>query len=189
MFMMDKTVSPDVVKERLARGNGIRLVDVRDYEEFATAHVAGARCIPLPRLLEQASAWSAKDPLLLICHSGQRVTEAARMLGEVGFEQVSVVRGGTTACIEAGLPIVRGRKRIPIFRQVVIGAGVVVLISLALGVLHPAWQLIAWATAGSMIVSGATGFCPMAKILAVAPWNRHRDESAATGCAIEGACS
>jgi rhodanese-related sulfurtransferase len=187
--MMDQTVSPDVLKERLAYGNGIRLVDVRDYDEFAAAHVAGARCTPLPRLLEQASAWSTKDPLLVICHSGQRAKEAARTLGEVGFEQVSVVRGGTTACIEAGLPIVRGRKRIPIQRQVFIGAGAVILSGLTLGLVVPVLQLVAWLAAGSMIVAGVSGFCPMAKMLAVAPWNRQPSEPAAVGCAIEGACS
>jgi len=167
----------------------MRLVDVRDYDEFATAHVAGARCTPLPHLLERASEWSPKEPLLVICHSGQRAKEAARTLGEVGFEQVSVVRGGTTACIEAGLPMVRGRQRIPIYRQVIIGAGIVVLTGLTAGLVHPALQLVAWFAAGSMIVSGASGFCPMAKMLAAAPWNRQRDEQAATGCAVEGACS
>jgi hypothetical protein len=68
----------------------------------------------------------------------------------------------------------------------------VVLTGLTLSLIHPLFSLIAWFAAGSLVVAGITGFCPMAKMLAVAPWNRARhvpSNSASSTCTTKGACS
>ncbi|MHC4697040.1 MAG: rhodanese-like domain-containing protein [Planctomycetota bacterium] len=185
-------LQPADLKQRLADATSPRLVDVRDLDEFTSVHVRGARCVPLPTLLKRVSDWSQDEELMLICHSGQRAREAATQLREVGFERLSVVDGGTEACAKADVSIVRGKKRIPIQRQVFIGAGLVVLGGLTLSLVHPAYVLISWFAAGSMIFAGASGFCPMAKVLALASWNRPgnaSDSLPASSCAIQGGCS
>ena len=187
-----KLVSPQTLKEQLETSTRTRLIDVRGLDEFAAVHVEGALCTPLPQLLQRASEWPLNEDITLICHSGQRALEAANRLGEVGFGRLSVVDGGTKACVDAGVRVVRGRKTLPIQRQVFIGAGLVVLTGLALSLIHPLFSLIAWFAAGSLVVAGITGFCPMAKMLAAAPWNRvHRapKKTSSSTCVVKGACS
>jgi rhodanese-related sulfurtransferase len=58
-------------------------------------------------------------------------------------------------------------------RQVQIGAGSLVLLGVLLGLLvHPGFLAIAAFAGAGLTLAGATGFCGMARLLAVAPWNR-----------------
>ncbi len=184
---MYRTMTADDLKTRLAEGNGARLIDVRDFDEFGTVHVRGADCVPLAQLLRTASEWSRDDELMLICHSGQRAQEAAEKLESVGFNRLAAVEGGTKACVSAGLPVVRGSTRLPIQRQVLIGAGVVLLSGLALSFVHAALIAITWFAATMLVVAGLTGFCPMAKMLAAAPWNRAAKPACDTGSCTSAA--
>jgi hypothetical protein len=118
---------------------------------------------------------------MLICHSGQRAKEAAEKLESVGFTRIAAVDGGTKACVSAGLPLVRGSRRLPIQRQVLIGAGIVLLSGLALSFVQTGFIAITWFAASMLVVAGLTGFCPMAKILAAAPWNRKATPSCGSG--------
>lgn len=67
---------------------------------------------------------------------------------------------------------VRERKGIPLFRQVMIGAGVVLLGGLTLSFVHPWFIGLTWFASVMLIIAGTTGFCPMARILKRMPWNR-----------------
>jgi len=49
------------------------------------------------------------------------------------------IEGGTMACVESGLPVVRGKKAISLERQVRIAAGLMIVTASALGYfVHPA---------------------------------------------------
>jgi rhodanese-related sulfurtransferase len=184
-----EVVRPENVGRPESNGGAWKLIDVRDLEEFASVHVDGAMCVPLPRLLAEASKWSPEDRLMLICHSGQRARQAAATLQDAGFRHLAVVEGGTKACVQAGVPVTRGRKRIPLPRQVFMAAGVVLLIELTLATLVHPWLIgLCWATAAFMIVAGYTGFCPMSNLLAAMPWNRVGEAGADSRAAV-GACS
>ena len=65
-----------------------------------------------------------------------------------------------------------GRRREPL-EQVARETGGLILVGSLLGTLvHPAfWGLSAFVGAG-LVFAGATGFCGMARLLALAPWNR-----------------
>jgi hypothetical protein len=58
-------------------------------------------------------------------------------------------------------------------RQVQIGAGSVVVVGVLLGyfVAQP-WMLIALAMGAGLVFAGITGWCGMAKVLALMPWNK-----------------
>lgn len=181
-----QVVQAEAVGQLESNGKAWKLIDVRDLEEHATVHVQGALCVPLPRLLSEASKWSPDDPLMLICHSGQRARQAAATLQEAGFRHLAVVDGGTKACVQAGIPVARGKRRIPLARQVLMAAGAVMLIELALATLVHPWLIgLCWATAAFMIVAGYSGFCPMSNVLAAMPWNRVAEGSVNT----TGTCS
>ena len=85
-----------------------------------------------------------------------------------------VLAGGLDAWKKAGLPVKADTKQpLELMRQVQMAAGGLILVGALLGTLaHPAfWGLSAFVGAG-LFVAGATGFCGMARLLAVMPWNR-----------------
>jgi rhodanese-related sulfurtransferase len=58
-------------------------------------------------------------------------------------------------------------------RQVQIAAGSLVLLGLILShAVAPGWIALTWFVGAGLMVAGITGFCGMARLLAVMPWNR-----------------
>jgi rhodanese-related sulfurtransferase len=171
--------------QQIVEWNG-KLIDVRNYDEFLGARLAQASCVPLDQLTGQAHQWSRDEPLLLICKSGQRSDQAADQLKQLGFENVSVVEGGMDAAGRAGLEIIRDRKMIPLFRQVIIGAGLFVLLGLALATwVHPGFIVLDWFVGTMLIIAGVTGFCPMQSMLKKMPWNRTPEMKGSTCCVVK----
>ena len=126
------TISPAKLAEFAREGRKIELIDVRTPVEFREVHLQIARNVPLdqldPQALMQARNGSSGEPLYFICKSGGRGQQACEKFIQAGFTNVVNVEGGTTACIEAGLPVVRGKKAISLERQVRIAAGLLVLL-------------------------------------------------------------
>ena len=70
-------------------GKGARLVDVRTPAEFATAHLEGARNIPVGELGRRSGELGGKErPVIVYCASGARSGAAKRMLKSAGFAEV-----------------------------------------------------------------------------------------------------
>ena len=58
-------------------------------------------------------------------------------------------------------------------RQVQIAAGSLVLLGLGLcSWVAPAWILLSWFVGAGLVFAGISGFCGMARLLALMPWNR-----------------
>ncbi|AKV59664.1 rhodanese-like domain-containing protein [Corynebacterium riegelii] len=86
---------------------GIQLIDVREPEEYATAHAAGAVSIPLSELVARTEEIDPDRDIYVICHAGGRSLQAAEYLeNALGWDNVINVAGGTSAWVEAGLPTV-----------------------------------------------------------------------------------
>lgn len=78
------------------------VVDVREPDEYAGAHVPGAVNIPLGDLQSRISEIPTQGNVYVICQSGGRSSRAIEMLAGQGRSAVNV-DGGTTAWIQAGL--------------------------------------------------------------------------------------
>ena len=113
------------------------------------------------------------EPLYVICKSGGRSRQACEKFIKAGFTNVVNVEGGTTACIEAGLPVVRGKKAISLERQVRIAAGSLVLLG-AIGsyAFHPALIWLSAFVGAGLVFAGITDTCGMGMLLARMPWNQ-----------------
>lgn len=95
--MLDYEISPSEAAT-LINQTGVRLVDVREPWEFATARVEGSLLIPMGEV--PARAHQELDPeerLLVLCHHGVRSMNVTVWLRNQGFEQAQSVRGGIDA--------------------------------------------------------------------------------------------
>jgi rhodanese-related sulfurtransferase len=84
------------------------------------------------------------------------------------------VDGGIEAWKKAGLPVLRDTGQpIEMQRQVQIAAGVLVLLGVVLGYFaSPAFYGISAFVGAGLTFAGISGWCGMAKLLALMPWNR-----------------
>lgn len=86
---------------------GATVLDVRNPDEYVTAHVPGAVLIPLSELAARQAEIPEADPLYVICAVGARSLAAAKALSDAGYKAVSVA-GGTNGWIERGGLVVTG---------------------------------------------------------------------------------
>jgi rhodanese-related sulfurtransferase len=187
MTVSVQTISPQELAQLHQSGRRLDLLDVRTPVEFQEVHVAFARNVPLDRLdpaaVMQSRNGSADEPLYVVCRSGSRGRQACEAFQAAGYTNVVNVEGGTQACVEAGLPVVRGKKAVSLERQVRIAAGLLVLLGAILGwLVHPAFIALAAFVGAGLVFAGITDTCGMATLLARMPWNQCRESSAA--CAV-----
>ncbi len=137
MFSFISTVEPRALFNWMQAGERACLIDVRDREEFATAHTVGALSIPahtvdadsIARLLDREAG--CDSPIYLLSESGVRAEQVAYRLHRQGLLNAMPVEGGFARWRAEGLPH-RRVERIPsIERQVWIAVGAVLLIVLA----------------------------------------------------------
>jgi rhodanese-related sulfurtransferase len=83
------------------------VVDVSEAEEYAQAHVGGAKNVPFGQLEEKLAATVKNKavPLILVCPTGARANRALAVAKKLGYEQAQALAGGLKAWKEASLPI------------------------------------------------------------------------------------
>lgn len=169
---------PTITATRAAamiRDDGALLVDVREADERVRAHVPGSLHLPLSRLEQAEPALQGGMPVIFHCASGARTAQnAARLGARAGSGRAFVVEGGMAALRQAGLAVTEDRSApLPLMRQVQIAAGSLVLAGVLLGALvAPVFYGMAGFVGAGLVFAGVSGFCGMANLLALMPWNR-----------------
>ncbi|CAN5633600.1 molybdopterin-synthase adenylyltransferase MoeB [soil metagenome] len=100
-------VTPVELSERIARGDDIELVDVREPYEWAIARLPGARHIPLGSLQEKLTTLDPARETIVYCKSGMRSAAAAAKLDDDGFGKVANLSGGISrwsADVDSSVP-------------------------------------------------------------------------------------
>lgn len=158
------------VKARQLVQSGARLVDIRRADEFARAHAAGAINLPIDRL----ERIDGDAPVVFLCRSGMRTSAHAAKLSASHTGTAYCLEGGLDAWRAAGLPVEEDRSQpIEIMRQVQITAGLLILTGVVLGfTIAPAWFGLSAFVGAGLTFAGLTGWCGMAYVLAIMPWNR-----------------
>lgn len=168
--MTIKTISP--AQARGLIDAGASLIDIRAPDEHARERIAGALNVPLDRLSPDAAAG---DVLIFHCRSGIRTGQAAAILAEAaGGRDCYILKGGIAAWGNAGLPVEQTQGApIEMQRQVMIAAGSLVMLGALLSIqVSQAWIALAIFVGAGLTLAGITGFCGMARLLALMPWNR-----------------
>ena len=87
-------ISPAELKERIARGDDIQLLDVREDWEWQIARLPGAQLIPLGDLERGLTTLDRDRETVIYCKSGTRSLHAAGELADAGFRRVLNLSGG-----------------------------------------------------------------------------------------------
>jgi rhodanese-related sulfurtransferase len=168
-------LSPEQTAERLGAGRAL-LIDIREPDEFVRRHAKGALSRPLSEFEAAHLTIEPARDVIFTCRSGMRTEANCDRLAAAVDGEAYVLRGGLDAWAAAGLPVQEDRKApLELMRQVQIAAGLLVLLGVVLGfTVHPAaFGLAAFVGAG-LTFAGVSGFCGMARLLQLAPWNRAR---------------
>lgn len=101
-------IEVDELQRRLAAGDAVVLVDVRQPEEFTAppGHLPGAVNMPLADLLGRVRELAARrQSVVLVCKTDRRSALAAAELFAAGLRDVAVLRGGTDGWHRQGRPL------------------------------------------------------------------------------------
>lgn len=181
-------VSPELLTKWLTPGEAV-VIDVREDFEHAEERINGAVLHPLSKFDPAAIRENYPNQRIVFhCRSGGRSKQAATKFAaflantESGAtaadDSVFHLAGGIEGWKSAGQAVIQSAAgpKLPIMRQVQIVAGFLIALGVALGVFISPWFLILPAFVGSgLMFAGLSGWCGMAKLLAVMPWNRLAD--------------
>ena len=101
-----REVTVDETRKRMASDEGVRLIDVREDNEWQAAHAAGAEHLGkgiIERDIE-ATVPDKGTEVILYCGGGYRSALAADVLQEMGYTNVFSMAGGWKAWKESGAP-------------------------------------------------------------------------------------
>jgi rhodanese-related sulfurtransferase len=95
--MLDYQISP-ADAARLIKAQPVRLIDVRQPWEYATAHIEGSLLMPIEELAERAlRELDPAERLIVVCHHGVRSMNATAWLRRQGFAAAQSLAGGIEA--------------------------------------------------------------------------------------------
>lgn len=154
--------------------SSVDFINVCTPAEYKEKHIPGVRSVPLDEIERHISELSQKQTIYVHCRSGKRGAQAIEKLRTLGIKADLVnVEGGMIAWEEAGFETGSHTTRIPIIRQTMIGAGLLILLSVLLSIFYmPAWIYLSAAVGAGLLFAGLTGWCGMAFLLARMPWNK-----------------
>jgi molybdopterin/thiamine biosynthesis adenylyltransferase/rhodanese-related sulfurtransferase len=89
-------VTPEEVHERLGAGRRIQILDVREDEEVRNGTLPGASTLSRAHFESRAEDMlpDKDSPVVVYCQSGVRSAFAAKTLAELGYSNVSSMKGG-----------------------------------------------------------------------------------------------
>lgn len=89
-----ENVSPTDVKERLAQGKQLQVIDVREPNEVASGKIPSAKNIPLSQIPMRIHEIDPNAETIMVCHSGGRSARACEYLASQGHHNVKNMVGG-----------------------------------------------------------------------------------------------
>lgn len=87
------------------------VIDTRNLAAFALARIPESLCMPLDNnLISALTGLPAETALCIVCETGSRASFAASVIWNLGFRNVSFLRGGFTAYREHRLPLAQSSR-------------------------------------------------------------------------------
>jgi rhodanese-related sulfurtransferase len=102
-----KRIGVEEAKKLIDEGR-VRVVDVRQPDEWVSGHIPQANHIPLPSIVnnpETSLSGDLEQAQLFVCAVGERSAIACEVAAVVGYKEIYNLTGGTNAWIRAGNPV------------------------------------------------------------------------------------
>lgn len=168
-------ITPADARRRLNEGSAV-LIDIREPQEHAREAIPGSKLCPLSRFEPAALAalTGHASTVIFHCQGGKRTEDNASRLKACNAPEAYILKGGLAGWKSAGYPTRLDRTQpIEMQRQVQIAAGTLVLLGLSLSwLVSPPFIVLSAFVGTGLIFAGVSGWCGMARLLAVMPWNR-----------------
>lgn len=103
-----KHVDPERLKARLAAGEKLQLLDVREEWEYQTARIEGSLLMPMGQVIARMAELDPQAATVVICHHGGRSMQVAGLLERQGFSNVTNLTGGVDAwarTVDPSMPV------------------------------------------------------------------------------------
>lgn len=150
------------------------LIDVREPAEHRQENIAGAHLVPLSQLDFSPDIADGKQ-VIVHCQKGVRGNKACEQLQQ-RYAEVTFLNmvGGIEAWRGASLMTVKGKSKVlALDRQVQLTIGTCVLTGVLLSqFVAPQWVWLSGFMGAGLIFAGLSGFCGLARVMALMPWNK-----------------
>ena len=93
-------IQPARLAERLAQGERLEIIDVREPYEWQIGHIPGARLVPLDSIGAEIPRLDKSREIILYCKVGARSMYAAQQLAAAGVAEVRNLAGGIVRWID-----------------------------------------------------------------------------------------
>lgn len=91
-----KDIMPSEAHDKMLEEDVV-IIDVRPIEAYEKGHINGAHSLPLSQLNKETATALVENmdtPVLVYCHQGIASAEAAEILEDIGFTDISDMIGG-----------------------------------------------------------------------------------------------
>jgi rhodanese-related sulfurtransferase len=113
-----REITVNELSDLIAKHEDLKIVDVRESEQYAKGHIPGALSVPLGSIEHAADVTSVAcnhqlvraraDTVVVCCDDERRSRVAATLLDRLGFLTVCCLAGGLTRWRAEGFPLVSG---------------------------------------------------------------------------------
>ncbi len=100
-------IDSEEYRQQFASGDSgaFQFIDVREEEEYTAAHIPGAINIPLSEFAARVDEISEDSPVLLVCNTGVRSSQAALFMASMGYDELYNLEDGTKGWMKKGYSV------------------------------------------------------------------------------------
>ena len=167
-----KTIDIVKLKELVAQEN-CTIIDVREENEFKAKRIPNAINIPLSQCTSSRISELDNANIIIHCQSGRRSENACKKLSDIKHKNIFNLEGGILSFEKNKGNVIKNESSITIIQQVHIIVGGMVFLGTILSLLHSFYWVYMSSFFGlGLFFAGITGWCGMAKLLMLMPWNK-----------------
>lgn len=165
-------IKSEKLKELISEGH-CYIIDVREPDEYKSGHIPGAQNIPLGTISPDTLAHLDGKKIIFYCQSGIRSLKFCNKAVDILKTEVFNLEGGLPEWKKLGKKVVKQGCGFSIIQQVHMIVGSMVLLGVVLSQLHhELWMYFSAFFGAGLFFAGLTGWCGMAKLLFLMPWNK-----------------
>jgi rhodanese-related sulfurtransferase len=88
-----KEIKRNEVEQKIANGEDLTVIDVREADELAEKKMPGVKHIPIGEIPNRLSEFKKEEPYYIICERGNRSGEVTEYLEERGYDATNITDG------------------------------------------------------------------------------------------------